>query len=77
MATVAISVEGFKRLFGIMERALETVLSHDASVDVMGDLLERYDLPYPDWVCNHCGFTNEDGDFEGKDCPRCGKNPVR
>lgn len=67
MATVAVDVSQYKRIYRVAERAIVAVLGED---ELMTDHFP--DLPYPDWVCDHCGYDN-DSDFEWKRCPRCNK----
>jgi len=53
-----------------------TLASICVAIDGEGDmgLPGRYnDLPYPDWICDHCGFDNG-GEFENNPCPRCNNN---
>ncbi|KKN54537.1 hypothetical protein LCGC14_0591290 [marine sediment metagenome] len=80
MATVPIEVQRYKLIYRVALNALEAMFGEDMAGDFMSDLstgnYEVHDLPFPDFVCDSCGYANPEGDFEGKVCHRCGKQPI-
>jgi len=75
MPTVPIDVQEYKKMYFMLLDVFKA-LHEDRCLELMNDEIDITKAPFPDWICDHCGFVNDDGDFQGELCPRCGNNPI-
>ncbi len=78
MATVAIEVQRYKLIYRVAHNALKGLMDRMAE-DFMADINSGYlyhALPHPDFVCDHCGYDNPDGNFKDNVCPRCDRQAI-